>query len=496
MFRWYEKAEVCYAYLSDVSSASEDPRKNRSQFSQSKWFKRGWTLQELLAPNYVDFFDQTWTWIGSKGSLDAVISKVTGIADLVNYKKASVAQKMSWASYRETTRIEDLSYCLLGLFEVHMPPLYGEGENAFMRLQREIMSSTDDESLLAWKKFDGVNQHGLLATSPRMFAESSSVVSMVWDHDRPPHTMSSKGLCVHFKLVPRDDGKEGFLAPLNCAFKEDLPREGRSGQVIALQISRHVLENTSHWHRHKGFEILNIDRSWWAEIDPTMLYVPQLWEEENEFIYTIGKFALINFSLDSLSEIGLKLEKYFASQSGAFWRGDVGAGVEGCRLALHMSADVTSPVWAAMTLNSLAKHSSPHDEPSVGSENYFQKVAIVLGFSNSRPWLDILILDKTEDIERILGANLSAKMASEGNGAMGSEGTVSARTFSTGLDRVSREFLNGCLNGRLMTIESTVLRLIVEVTYDPGGKLRWPVRAPLSSELSAANQFLLESPFM
>jgi hypothetical protein len=132
MFRWYEKAVVCYAYLSDVASASEDPRRDRFQFSQSKWFQRGWTLQELLAPSYVDFFDQTWTWIGSKGSLDAAIRDITGIADLVNYKKASVAQKMSWASYRETTRIEDMSYCLFGLFGVHMPPLYGEGENAFM----------------------------------------------------------------------------------------------------------------------------------------------------------------------------------------------------------------------------------------------------------------------------------------------------------------------------------------------------------------------------
>jgi hypothetical protein len=111
MFRWYEKAEVCYAYLTDVLSASEDPRKFSSQFSQSQWFKRGWTLQELLAPDYVDFFDQAWTWIGSKGSLDAVIRNITRISDLVNYRKASVAQKMSWALHRETTRIEDLSQC-------------------------------------------------------------------------------------------------------------------------------------------------------------------------------------------------------------------------------------------------------------------------------------------------------------------------------------------------------------------------------------------------
>jgi hypothetical protein len=299
MFRWYERAQVCYAYLSDVSSASDDPRKIPSQFSQSKWFERGWTLQELLAPNYVDFFDQTWTWIGSKGSLDAVICHVTGIADLVHYKEASVAQKMSWASYRETTRIEDLSYCLLSLFGVHMPPLYGEGENAFMRLQREIMNTTDDESLLAWQAIDGGYRDGLLATSPRMFADSSSVVRVVWDPNRPPHTMTSKGLCVHLKLVPTSTEEIAtaceLLAPLNCASERDLSRGDKSGQVIALQISRRVLENTSHWHRHEGLEVMKIDPKEWAEIDRTMLYVPQLSEEEYDFFIPLEN-SLISIS--------------------------------------------------------------------------------------------------------------------------------------------------------------------------------------------------------
>jgi hypothetical protein len=478
MFRWYEKAEVCYAYLSDVSSASEDPRKNDSQFSQSKWFKRGWTLQELLAPNYVDFFDQTWTWIGSKGNLDAVIRKITGIADLVAYKKASVAQKMSWASYRETTRIEDMSYCLLGLFGVHMPPLYGEGENAFMRLQLEIMKTTDDESLLAWKENDGGYQHGLLATSPRMFADSSSVVRKVWDAERTPHTMSSKGLCVHFKLVPRHDGKEGFLAPLNCAFEGDLSTGDRFSQVIALHLSRNVWEY--HWRRSDELEITDIDPRGWSETDRTMLYVPQLLEEDYEFIYDIEKCVAINFSLDSLFGTGLKLGKYLAGKCGAVWTRDVGAGVDSCSLVVSISTDAILPVWAAITLDEFARHSGPRDEIYTEPENYSQKVAIVVGVSNGRPWIDIMVLDKNQDIEQILEASLSAKMASDRHGAVDFEGTVSARTLATGLDRVSRKFLGSSLNGRLMTGGgSSLSELIVEVTYDLGGKLRWPVRAPL-----------------
>lgn len=150
MFAWYQRAEVCYAYLSDVSPATEDSRAKYFAIQNSKWFTRGWTLQELLAPYYVDFFDQSWTWIGSKSCLEPLISEATKITDLWDHQSASVAQKMSWASSRETTRIEDRAHSLLGLFGVHMPPLYGERVNAFIRLQLEILSKTDDDSILAW----------------------------------------------------------------------------------------------------------------------------------------------------------------------------------------------------------------------------------------------------------------------------------------------------------------------------------------------------------
>ena len=107
-------------------------------FQKSKWFTRGWTLQELIAPNDVVFFDREWHEIGHATDLSEEIHQATGIeARYRNFpQQASIAMKMSWAAKRETTKGEDLAYSLLGLFNVNMPLLYGEGaQKAFLRLQ-------------------------------------------------------------------------------------------------------------------------------------------------------------------------------------------------------------------------------------------------------------------------------------------------------------------------------------------------------------------------
>ncbi|KAH8588962.1 heterokaryon incompatibility protein-domain-containing protein [Bisporella sp. PMI_857] len=154
MFRWYKKAKVCYALLSDVSTIEDiDKAKEKSEFWRSRWFTRGWTLQELLAPRKLEFFSSSWEYIGSKISLASYISKVTLIN--IEYlhgedlRSASVAQRMSWASRRTTTRTEDIAYCLLGIFDINMPLLYGEGDRAFRRLQDEILRTSNDESIFA-----------------------------------------------------------------------------------------------------------------------------------------------------------------------------------------------------------------------------------------------------------------------------------------------------------------------------------------------------------
>ncbi|OTA69364.1 HET-domain-containing protein, partial [Hypoxylon sp. EC38] len=153
MYRWYNKSEICYAYLSDVQPG-ENPFKEGSTFRKCRWFTRGWTLQELLAPRTLLFFDREWNKMGSKRELAVLIKDITGIESFYLFgsspKEASVAKRMSWASSRSTTRVEDTAYCLLGIFDLYMPMLYGEGETAFKRLQEKIMKESDDPSILAW----------------------------------------------------------------------------------------------------------------------------------------------------------------------------------------------------------------------------------------------------------------------------------------------------------------------------------------------------------
>lgn len=207
MFKYYSKAVVCYAYLSDVqitedreerraeeNGSEHDAGKNENesetkgerihgeerekaaaisrtllevsepieevyqQFCQSRWFTRGWTLQELIAPTKLMFYDRHWRLIGDKIQLEQVLEECTSIdrnvlRDYTFIESTSVAKRMSWASSRSTTREEDEAYCLLGIFDVNMPLLYGEGKKAFQRLQEEIIrtSRSVDHSILYWK---------------------------------------------------------------------------------------------------------------------------------------------------------------------------------------------------------------------------------------------------------------------------------------------------------------------------------------------------------
>ncbi|KAE9364800.1 HET-domain-containing protein [Stipitochalara longipes BDJ] len=155
MFRWYQKANVCYVYLSDVSETYAE-----GELKHSAWFKRGWTLQELLAPSELEFYDRKWKFIGTKLDFVNRIASITGIDELVlrgerQPKNTSIAARMSWAAYRETSRVEDVAYCLLGIFDVSMPLIYGEGERSFLRLQEEIVKRSNDLTIFAWQHENG-----------------------------------------------------------------------------------------------------------------------------------------------------------------------------------------------------------------------------------------------------------------------------------------------------------------------------------------------------
>ncbi len=191
MFRWYQSAGICYAYLEDVDvrqvlSPVDSSRANvdnlmdldeitgrdnvadpnsflhkalRAFLINAKWFTRGWTLQELLAPHYLVFVDRAWCRIGTRESWAAEIKEASMIEAKhltafrpTNFYSCSIAMRLSWASRRETTVEEDETYSLLGLFGISLPLIYGEGRwRAFNRLQRELITVYNDDSIFAWK---------------------------------------------------------------------------------------------------------------------------------------------------------------------------------------------------------------------------------------------------------------------------------------------------------------------------------------------------------
>lgn len=171
MFKWYRQSKVCIVYLSDFDSSEPS-----ADLRECRWFTRGQTLQGLIAPNVVRFYDSNWRFYRRKQEIFRKISQITGIPNQTlldgRFEHLCVAQRMSWAADRQTTREENMAYCLFGIFGVNLPLLYGEGEHAFLRLQEEIIRTRNDLSIFAWirpsRTFTN-SQHSILALSPQDF---------------------------------------------------------------------------------------------------------------------------------------------------------------------------------------------------------------------------------------------------------------------------------------------------------------------------------------
>ncbi|KAF5338547.1 hypothetical protein D9758_016553 [Tetrapyrgos nigripes] len=254
MYQYYEDAAMCYVYLSDVSGEYHPGHEN-SNFRDSRWFRRGWTLQELLAPEYVIFLDKGWEKIGTRWGLRGVVSAVTGIpVDVFEGRiidEYSVAQRMSWAAFRETTRPEDQAYCLLGVFGVSMSPIYGEGGvKAFMRLQQEIIRISDDRSIFAWVavpptlkpwEFDrparNTETRGLLARSPYEFRMSGDVqasnVELIGNQSS--YSFNNNGLHIHLPFNPIPSSSEHFGEPIFLAHLLCQSKRGGSHLTVYLR---------------------------------------------------------------------------------------------------------------------------------------------------------------------------------------------------------------------------------------------------------------------
>ncbi|KAL3423551.1 hypothetical protein PVAG01_05298 [Phlyctema vagabunda] len=224
MFDWYRDAVVCYVYPSEFVASEGSEFHFAISGARSRWFTRGWTLRELLAPENVVFYDQNWKDSGTKRSLAAAIISITGIDQKLisgetRVTDYSVAQKTSWASVRDTTRVEDMAYSLLGLFGISMPLLYGEGSRSFGRLQEEIIKTSTDQTIFAWRvgwvhtteyDFD----RGVLASSPADFRDSSRIVqAMSQSLDYTAYNITNKRLLIDLLVYEEEENSVGVL---NC----------------------------------------------------------------------------------------------------------------------------------------------------------------------------------------------------------------------------------------------------------------------------------------
>ena len=217
MYRWYQASAVCYVLFSDVEASSFDEDCIEEQIKSSVWFARGWTLQELIAPRNVVFYNRQWTFLGTKLTLNRLLEERTGIDEAIlngeSPSKRSIAQRMSWASKRTTTRTEDMAYCLLGIFEMNIPLLYGEGDKAFLRLQLEIVKESDDHSIFAWPTLRR-NQPGLLAESPVAFTNCQDIKPVSSRKGRSLFTLTNRGLSMKFMASPFTT--DTYLVRLDC----------------------------------------------------------------------------------------------------------------------------------------------------------------------------------------------------------------------------------------------------------------------------------------
>ena len=312
MFAWYRDATVCFAFLTETDlvylhqapdhvqtkwthewAEKAEYRPVNTLFSKS-WFGRGWTLQELLAPHEVIFYqlamdsDEEATFVGTRTSLSKTLSHITGIERQFLCARspvwdASVAKRMSWASRRTTTRAEDIAYCLLGLFDVNMPLLYGEGTKAFQRLQEAIISQSDDETIFAWTAINDTSIRGMLAESPTEFWRYPCLKRERWRLERPVYRMTGRGLefpitkgpafwFMAFTYSPR------LHVPLQCI----CGCEGGRGASLAVILGPNQKKQKSYssWvasdHRHSGWS-RQYPRTLFRSYDSELWYRSSVW---------------------------------------------------------------------------------------------------------------------------------------------------------------------------------------------------------------------------
>ncbi|KAF5974206.1 beta transducin [Fusarium coicis] len=287
MFAWYQQSSLCYVYLSDLVFPcspvdTEMPRSDEgrqwadaafsnleNELRACRWFTRGWTLQELIAPSQIVFLDQNWNLIGSRAPESdlrfiKILERLTAIpSSVLEYKTdiatIPVAQRMSWAARRETTRVEDIAYCLLGIFDVNMPLLYGEGSKSFVRLQEEIVKSHDDLSLFAWKQNPASYGIGVLrgcfANSPAEFAHWLNI-EIRTNNFESGMEVTSKNVHMEGRVLRQEEYPRGIRHGVDHIF--DLGVQHPDNKECSLGILLTSSSRSLTYFRFKPYELIKV----------------------------------------------------------------------------------------------------------------------------------------------------------------------------------------------------------------------------------------------
>lgn len=237
MFRWYRDAQHCYVYLSDVSvgiNSNKQPQQAwEPAFRNSKWFTRGWTLQELIAPTSVKFFSQEEELLGDKKMLKQQIQQTTGVpltalsgSPLTQF---SIEERLQWAVKRNTKRKEDQAYCLLGIFGIFIPLIYGEGDHAFVRLKEEIRKRSGKKNTAMT-----VTRSGTRLTSPATSAPFAHVHWMVTNYANPLFT-GRKAILQELDGIVRDVTTNPLIQTQRRIVLSGMGGQGKS--EICLQLA-------------------------------------------------------------------------------------------------------------------------------------------------------------------------------------------------------------------------------------------------------------------
>jgi hypothetical protein len=405
MFNWYQDAHICYVYLSDVY--------NFSDLDSSRWFRRGWTLQELLAPKRIIFFNRTWKRLDTRSNMSPTISRITGIPRrmlLLDFSgEYSVAQVMSWAAGRETTREEDIAYCLLGLLGVNMPLIYGEGPRAFERLQQEFMKTSTDHSLFSWRGPGA--ERGPFARSPAEFRHCKDLTA--GKGHSLDFSMTNRGLRIDLPLMTVEDGN--FAAVLDCHGPDDCRRaiylkEVRPGVYRRVRCTEELL-------RVDPDEEIPTPKTVYIEpAVPRTLGRDRLMPQEDGYSFRVDfRAALVN---------GFHLEQRHSPDGNFQW--NLANSNEG---------------FSVLTLDSSGQYGGLRFSNTETGERFI----VILGMHNWKVWLDITDIGTDETFEGVVEEYYHYRKAHDPNNTR-----CRCRLPWMGLDRVAKPLL------RRMSVYTTI----------------------------------------